>query len=148
MTYFNFFNFNRSIIKSSVSLLLCFCLFACSSIKEPNYSLFSETGYARGYVHENFSTTRFTPTNKEAVKKSMPSDHELMLSLLNRPITADHAMMLAFEKERRNYGSAFSNYAVEIKGEKDSDKSSYRTENVYTRLISQDINSISIIAPN
>jgi hypothetical protein len=148
MTNSNFLNFNLSTIKSSVSLLLCFFLFACSSTENVNNNLFSEAGYARGYISENFSHTHFIPTNKNSIKKAMPSDHHLMLSILNRPMTADQAMMLAFEQERFNYSGTYANYAVEIKGEKSSDTLNFRSENRYSKLISQDVNSIRISAPN
>jgi hypothetical protein len=70
-----------------------------------------------------------------------------MMSLLNRPITADQVMMLAFAQERANDTNNFANYvnnAVMIKGDKTSDNSSGRTEYVYAQLISQDINAVSI----
>jgi predicted transcriptional regulator len=148
MTYPNFFNFNLLTIKNNASLLLCFFIVACSSTEQVNNDLFSEKGYARGFINEKFSHTHFIPTNKNSIKKPMLSDHHLMLSLLNRPMTVDQAMMLAFEQERVNYGNTFANYSVEIKGEKGSDELNYRSENRYSKLIAQDINSINISAPN
>jgi len=148
MFYLNLSNLNLSTIKSGVSLLLCLFLFACSSTEEVSNNYFSDNGYSHGYVSENFSHTYFTPTNKNTAKKSMHSDHHLMMSLLNRPMTADQAMMIAFEQERASYSHSYSNYAVEIKGEKSSDTSNYRANNAYTKLISQDINAVSISAPN
>jgi hypothetical protein len=70
------------------------------------------------------------------------------MSLLNRPITADQAMMLAFEQDRADYSNSFSSYTVEIKGGKNTDESNYRADNPYTQLISQDVNAVNISAPN
>lgn len=143
---------NLSTIKKSISLLFCLSLFACSSTEQVNYATsnnnFFDDGYSRGFVNDNFSHTQFTPINKNMIKKAMNSDHQLMMSLLNRPVTADQAMMLAFEQERANYSYPFSNYAVEIKGDKSSDKSNNRANNAYAKLISQDINAVNIIASN
>ncbi len=139
---------NRLTIKNSICLVFCLFLFACSSTEQVSDSYFSENGYSRGVINNNFSHTKFTPTNKNTIKKALYSDHQLLISLLNRPITADQAMMLAFEQERASYTSSFSNYAVEIKGDRNSDKSNYRAESAYTELISQDINAVNISAPN
>lgn len=139
---------NLSTIKKSISLLFCLSLFACSSTEQVSNNYYLDNGYSRGFVHNNFSHTQFTSVNENTIKKAMNSDYQLMMSLLNRPITADQAMMLAFEQERAHYNYPFSNYAVEIKGEKNSDKTNYRANNAYTELISQDINAVNISAPN
>jgi len=140
--------FNLCTIKNSVSLLFCLFLFACSSTEQVSNNYFIDNGYSSGYIKDNFSHTQFKPTTGNTIKKTLHSDHQLMMSLLNRPITADQAMMIAFKQERSNYSSSFSNYGVEIKGDKSSDKSNNRAENPYAKLISQDINSVSISAPN
>ena len=70
-----------------------------------------------------------------------------MMSLLNRPVTADQAMMLAFAQQRTYNQNAYSSYAVEIKGAKSADGSERRTEHAYAKLISLDINAVSISAP-
>lgn len=148
MYYLNLPHLNLKTIKHSVSLLLCILLCACSSTEELTNDYFSENNYEHGYIKENFSHTQFSPVNKNTIKKVMSSDHQLMMSLLNRPVTADQAMMIAFEQERARYSHYFSNYAVEIKGDKNSDKVNNRAENAYTKLISQDINAVNISAPN
>ena len=54
-----------------------------------------------------------------------------MMSLLNRPTTADQVMMLAFAQERTNDTNTLTHYvnnAVMIKGDKTSDNSSSRTQ--------------------
>ena len=143
----NLSNSTLSVIKSSISLLFCLSLFACSSTEQVNESYFVDNGYSQGFVSENFSHSQFTPVNENTIKKSLPSDHHLMMSLLNRPITADQAMMLAFAQERASYSNAYANYAVQIKGDKSSDDPNNKTEHAYAKLISQDINAVSISAP-
>lgn len=138
---------NLTTIKRSISLLLCLTLFACSSTEQvDNYPL-SDNGYTQEYVSTSFHHSQFIPISKNSIKKPLNSDHQLMMSLLNRPMTADQAMMLAFAQERSRYSENFSNYAnkgVMIKGDITSDNSNERTEHVYAQLISQDINSVSI----
>ena len=138
-----------STIKNSICLLLCLFLFACSSTDRFSGGYFNENGYARGFVTEHFSNGRFIPADSKKMKKPLGSDHQLMMALLNRPITTDQAMMLAFAQERASYSNSYSNYnyAVEIKGEKSSDQPNYRAKHAYSKLISQDINAVSISAP-
>ena len=137
-----------SVFKSSISLFLCLSLFACSTTEQVNESYFSDNGYAEGFVSSNFTHSQFTPMNKNTMKKSLPSDHQLMMTLLNRSITADQAMMLAFEQQRNDlYSSPFANYAVQIKGDKSSDYPSDKTDHAYAKLISLDINAVRISAP-
>ena len=141
---------NLSNIKKIASLLFCTTLFACSSTEQVNNKQLSDNTNSQSYVNTSFPHTQFTPINKESVKKPLYSDHQLMMSLLNRPMTADQAMMLSFAKERARYSNSLSNYAnngVMIKGSKTSDNSSIRAKHVYAQLISQDINAVSIIAP-
>ncbi len=148
MYFLNFSNFNLFAIKKSISILFCLSLFACSSTEQVSENYFSDNGYARGFVNENYSHNQFTPMSENIIKKPMASDHQLMMSLLNRPMTADQAMMLAFAQERASYSNAYSNYAVEIKGDKHSDTSNHRAEHAYAKLILQDINVVNISAPN
>lgn len=137
-----------SFFKPSISFLLCLSLFACSTTEQVNVSNFSDNGYVEGFVSDNFTHSQFTPINKNTIKKSLPSDHQLMMTLLNRTIPADQAMMLAFEQQRDNlYGNPYANYAVQIKGDKSSDYSSDATEHAYAKLISLDINAVLISAP-
>jgi len=141
---------NLTTVKKSVSLLFCLTLFACSSTEQVNTIQFSDNSYAHGYVGTHFSNNQFSSINIASIKKPLNSDHQLMMSLLSRPITADQAMMLAFEQERASYADTFANYAhngVVIKGDKASDDSNNRTLHAYTVQIAQDINAVSIHAP-
>ncbi len=76
-------------------------------------------------------------------KKPLVSDHYLMMSLLNRPMTGDQKLMLAFAQQQDEYQQEampiFVN-AVMITGE----KSTRRNQNIYTDLIAKDINAIRI----
>lgn len=128
---------------------MCVFLFACSSGNRFNDSYFSDDGYARGFVHENYSHSQFSAANKNTIKKPLSSDHQLMMSLLNRPMTTDQAMMIAFAQERAHFANmyGFANYGVQIKGDKYSDQPNSRPEPMYMELISQDINAVSIRAP-
>ncbi len=76
-------------------------------------------------------------------KKPLISDHYLMMSLLNRPMTGDQKLMLAFAQQQDEYQQEampiFVN-AVMITGE----KSTRRNQNIYTDLIAKDINAIRI----
>lgn len=86
-----------------------------------------------------------TPKEVKLVKKPLVSDHYLLMSLVNRPMTADQQMMLAFEKQREShYGDVFVN-AVNIKGPKSTDNST--PLNFYDLLINNDMNSITIKGP-
>ena len=144
------FSLNLITVKKIISLLLCLTLFACSSTEQVNNKPLADNSYEQGYDSTNFPHSQFTPINKDSIKKPLNSDHQLMMSLLNRPMTEDQVMMLAFAQERARYSHSYSNYAdngIMIKGDKTSDHSSKRTEHVYAQLISQDINSVSISAP-
>jgi len=83
-------------------------------------------------------------------KKPLISDHYLMMSLLNRPMTQDHKMMLAFAKRQEQYQQTvtpiFVN-AVMITGDRSSTTSTKKTGNAYTSLIANDINAIRISGP-
>ena len=137
-----------SVFKASISFLLCLSLFSCSTTEQVNENYFSDDGYIEGFVSDNFTHSQFTPMNKNTIKKSLPSDNLLMMTLLNRTIPADQAMMLAFEQQRNDlYANPYENYAVQIKGDKSSDYSSDATEHAYAKLISLDINAVRITAP-
>lgn len=83
-----------------------------------------------------------TPNTAKLEKKPLISDHHLLMSLINRPITADQQMMLAFEKQREeDYGHIFVN-TVSIKGPKLIDNS--EPLSFYQQIINNDINAISI----
>jgi len=137
-------------VKKSVSLLLCLTLFACSSTEQVSSNQLSNNGYAQSALGTNYSHSQFSPINKDSTKKSLNSDHHLMMSLLNRPMTTDQAMMQTFAHERESYTNTFASYAnngVAIKGDKKLENSSNRSKHIYAQLISQDINAVSISAP-
>lgn len=80
-------------------------------------------------------------------KKPLISDHQLMLSLLNRPMTQDQQMMLAFATQREHEQNSYFVHSIAIKGEKSSDKSANRATHTYSNLIAQDFNSVRISGP-
>jgi hypothetical protein len=82
----------------------------------------------------------------EIVKKPLISDHHLMMSLLNRPVTEDQKMMLAFAQQRESYSNDMFVNTVSIRGPKESDADTNRVQHVYAALIERDINSVGIIA--
>jgi hypothetical protein len=134
-------------IKKSISLLLCLTLFACSSTEQVSHHDLSGNDLTQNYAGYSFPHSQFTPINNGGIKKPLGSDHQLMMSLLNRPMTEDQAMMLAFAQERARYTHTFTNYAnsgVVIKGAKVEDEISNRMGHVYAQLISKDINSVLI----
>ena len=92
--------------------------------------------------------TACSSTSKVAIeKKPLISDHHLMLSLLNRPITQDQKMMLAFAEQRDNFQNLYFVNAVAIKGEKTEENTSTRATHSYSNLIAQDFNSVRISGP-
>ncbi len=91
------------------------------------------------------SACNTTPQQTKLEKKPLISDHHLLMSLLNRPITADQKMMLAFAKQRDyNNNDIFVNY-VNIKGPRRNND--IYTPTIYTALIANDINSIRLQGP-
>jgi hypothetical protein len=86
-----------------------------------------------------------TPKPMKLVKKPLVSDHYLLMSLMNRPVTADQQLMLAFQQQRESYyGDVFVN-AVSLKGPKLRDNSA--PINRFEFLINNDINAIDIQGP-
>ncbi len=134
-------------VKNIFSLLLSLSLFACSSTEQVSNMQFSDNGYAQGYVNKNFTHSQFSVINQNTIKKALSSDHQLMLSLLNRPITEDQAMMLSFAKQRASYSMPYANKGVAIKGAKENNNSNTRSAHLYAHLINQDINAVTISAP-
>ncbi|MCW8831944.1 MAG: hypothetical protein OQK09_04640 [Colwellia sp.] len=133
--------------KTIICLLCCLSLFACSSTEQVGNQYFSDNGYAQGFINNNFTQTKFSPINKNSIKKPLSSDHQLMMSLLNRPMTADQSMMLAFAQQRASYATPFVTTGVAIKGKKENDNNTARTIHLYAHLIEQDINAVTITAP-
>ncbi|GLX76914.1 hypothetical protein tinsulaeT_02540 [Thalassotalea insulae] len=80
-------------------------------------------------------------------KKPLISDHHLMMSMLNRPMTGDQKIMLAFARQQDSYqhqiAPVFVN-AIYIRGEKSSDNEISPSQGIYSALIAQDINAIRI----
>jgi|GEM_PF-1010713 len=86
-----------------------------------------------------------TPKKAELVKKPLVSDHYLLMSLINRPVTTDQQIMLAFAKQQETaYGNVFVN-TVSIKGPTLIDNSA--PTNTYSELIANDVNAISLQGP-
>ena len=118
------YSLNLATAKKSFCLLVSLTLLACSSTEQISNIQLSDNDYSQGYVGTHYPQSKFTPISKGSLKKSLNSDHQLMMSLLNRPMTADQAMMLSFAQERASYTNNFTNYAnnaVMIKGDKASD---------------------------
>ncbi|OUR61252.1 hypothetical protein A9Q74_10065 [Colwellia sp. 39_35_sub15_T18] len=142
-------------VKTIICLLCCISLFACSSTEQVSNKQFSDNGYAQGYVSANYNYTQFTAVNQHTVKKALNSDHQLMMLLLNRPVTADQDMMINFAKQRASYANAYAanvnttyeNTGTAIKGPRESNNNSARTVHLYAHLIAQDINAVTITAP-
>jgi hypothetical protein len=87
-----------------------------------------------------------TPKEVKLVKKPLISDHYLLMSLVNRPVTTDQQMILAFQKQRESqYGGVFVN-TISIKGPKLADNS--KPLGLYNSLINEDVNAISIQGPS
>jgi hypothetical protein len=129
------------VFKVTVSLIFSLLLGACSSTGQ----LTSNTEENHYYAKE-FSHTEFTPHHKGSIKKSASSDHQLMLSLINRPVPADQLMMLAFAKRQESYFPDSAVVGVRIKGERIDHNNKKRTVSQYTHIIEQDNNSVSISA--
>ena len=84
-------------------------------------------------------------------KRPMVSDHQLLLSLLNRPVPQDQQMMLAFTRQQDQEMSSMPNYLpsvvpVLLKGEK-SESPEARPTYQFSYLINQDKNAIFINGP-
>ena len=137
---------SSSTIKNSICLAFALSLCACSTTMHKNNNTFADHHYDANTANEPAMYSKFTSANTKVSKKILHSDHHLMMSLLNRPITADQAMMLNFAQKRESYYPS-SHYAVAIKGNKSSDKSNSRAVHAYASLISQDINAVTITAP-
>lgn len=87
---------------------------------------------------------------KHLEKKPLMSDHYLMMSLLNRPVTEDQKLMLAFARVQDEYQQqltpVFVN-AVMITGDKAEQSSHQRPTSIYSSLIAEDINAIRMSGP-
>jgi len=121
---------------------------ACSSTPNSYPSNEQNNALNNGYYQSNFSHYNFTTSDHKSFKKTNNSDHQLMLSLLNRPMTEDKKMMLAFAQERASYLPSQLANGIQIKGQVEQDESNERFSNPYSDLIAQDMNATNIIAPH
>jgi hypothetical protein len=91
-----------------------------------------------------------TPTAQINVnKKPLISDHHLLLSLLDRPVTPDQQLMLAFAKQQDIYqqqNPTFVN-SVMMLGER-NEAPAVKTLSPYYTMIANDNNAIRISGPN
>ncbi len=82
-------------------------------------------------------------------KKPLINDHQLLLSLLNRPLPQDQIMMMQFAQQTYHNNSIFPQISVSyiaIRGEKKHDIGNNRSP-IYSQLIYNDQNAIMIGAP-
>ena len=111
----------------TLAVLLALILSACSSTSN--------------LTHESFSLE----------KKPLTTDHQLLLSLLNRPLPEDQLMMMQFAKNNalaNNYSDEnFSVNYVNIRGDRTEDMTAISIPLAYSQLVYQDQNSIAIGAP-
>ncbi|WP_206484084.1 hypothetical protein [Thalassotalea sp. G2M2-11] len=88
--------------------------------------------------------------SEKITKKPLVSDHHLMMSLLNRPMTGDQKLMLAFTQQQQDYqqdlAPVFVN-AVYIRGDKNTDEQITSHQGIYSALIAKDINAIRVSGP-
>lgn len=129
------------VFKLAVCLLCLLVLGACSNTTQIRSS--SENNH---YFAKEFSHNEFAAYHKDSVKKSALSDHELMLSLLNRPMPEDQRMMLAFAQRQANYFPDSTVIGVQIKGDKKSQDTNTRASSQYAQTIAGDINAVVISA--
>ncbi|PCI62608.1 MAG: hypothetical protein COB35_02985 [Gammaproteobacteria bacterium] len=81
-------------------------------------------------------------------KKSFSSDHQLLLSLLNRPIPEDQQMMLRFASIQYGSENSYPEVSyISIRGDRSTDNTNNPIVFAYSDLIYKDQNSIAIGAP-
>lgn len=83
-------------------------------------------------------------------KKPLMSDHHLMLSLLDRPITPDQQLMLAFQQQQEKQQQGLNPVFVRpiyLIGDDIDVRQSNKYISYYSNLIAQDINSKRINGP-
>lgn len=118
------------------TLLIAFTFFGCSSTPE-------QANAAMQYHTHHFERTHFKIVDQDTVKREFASDHHIMMSLLNRPMTADQRMMLAFAQQSKMNTSAFVQ-TISIRGDKSEDNNNYFQYSPYSQLIANDINAIEV----
>jgi hypothetical protein len=100
-----------------------------------------------GYYNNDFPQKKFI-TTPNFEKKPALSDHQLMLSLLNREIPQDQLMMLAFAS-RKSYKGFDNNEGIKIKGTSLENSINSRVKSKYRHLIAEDKNAVAIsMMPN
>ena len=124
-------------VKIMSLLFTTFFLFSCSNTSE-----LSQQGKTI-YHQSSFDKTIFTPVNENTVKKVFASDHQLMMSLLNRPMSAVQLMMLSFAQPQISQSTTRVNF-VSIRGTKQQDNRQYNSTTPYSVLIAKDINAVTI----
>lgn len=80
-------------------------------------------------------------------ESNFTSDHQRMLSLINRPVPQDQVMMLAFSQKRMNETNYPYVNAVEIRGNKADDQMIITQNTVYTTYINNDMNAVNVTGP-
>ena len=129
-----------NIFKVSGYFLIYFLLSACTN----NHII---TGNDSGYYNNDFHQKKFI-TTPISEKKPASSDHQLMLSLLNRAIPQDQLIMLAFAS-RESYKGFDNNEGIQIKGVYSENAINSRVKSKYSHLIAEDKNAVAIsIMPN
>jgi len=112
------------LFNNTLALLILFSTIACSSTKIVKVEKFEKT--------------------------PLISDHYLMMSLLNRPMTADQKLMLAFAKHQDDYLQEIAPvfvHAIMIKGDKEEQAIPQKNSSAYSTLIANDINAIRVSGP-
>jgi len=96
----------------------------------------------------NWANQTVSTNNLSLEKKSFSSDHQLLLSLLNRPLPEDQLMMMRFAQVQygNNQNNPQVNY-VNIRGNRSEEKSDDVISFAFSNLIYKDQNSIAIGAP-
>lgn len=99
-------------------------------------------------TNNNWVENSVSTNNINVEKKSFSSDHQLLLSLLNRPLPEDQLMMMRFAQVQYtdNQNNSQVNY-VNIRGNRSEDKDNVAITFAFSDLIYQDKNSIAIGAP-
>ena len=129
------------IFKIGCYLFLYFTISACSNTAHVNVEPDNNHYYANDFNH-----TEFTVYNKGSVKKRASTDQELMLSLINRAMTEDQRMMLAFAKSQERYLPENTIVGIQIKGDKHEETTKQRVISNYAQMIDRDINAVHISA--
>jgi hypothetical protein len=120
-------NKHSALLKTSFLITLMVLLSACSSTNIEQTSLYSV----------------------QLKNKPITNDHQLLLSLLNRPLPQDKIMMMQFAQQAAVRHDELPHAivsAVAIRGDKNIDKNSIPPI-IYSQLIYTDQNSIMVGAP-